>query len=87
MNKKPKPFYTYSPIESSFIIKASWYTDAEILAITFTSGSIWMYYDVSYEVFMDFMRAKSHGSYFNKNIRNAYFGEKISQNIPELISI
>jgi hypothetical protein len=69
---------TYSPLDSSFIVKMSWFEDGNILMLTFNTGSIWAYYDVPFEVYSGFCKAKSYGSYFNNNIRNEYFAERVS---------
>ncbi len=69
---------THSPLDSSFICKMSWFEDGNILMLTFATGSIWAYYDIPYEVYTGFCKAKSYGKYFNANIRNVYFAERIS---------
>jgi lysyl-tRNA synthetase class 2 len=46
--------------------------------LTFNTGSIWAYYDVPFEVYSGFCKAKSYGSYFNSNIRNIYASERVN---------
>lgn len=87
MNNYRKPIYTHSPLDSSFIIKASWYEDGNILMITFNTGSIWNYYDVPFEVYSGFIKAHSYGKYFNSNIRNVYKSDRVSYIIPEQVVI
>jgi len=84
MTTKRKPFYNYSPVDSSFIRSVSWYEDSEILMIHFASGSAWLYYDVPFEVFAGLMKAPSHGKYFNNNIRNIYSSQKAASPIPQV---
>ena len=69
---------TYSPLDSSFILKMSWFEDGNILMLTFKTGSIWAYYDVAFEVYSGFCKAKSYGSYFNANIRNQYLSQRVN---------
>ena len=69
---------THSPLDSSFILKMSWFEDGNVLMLTFNTGSIWAYYDVPFEVYSGFCKAKSYGSYFNSNIRNIYASERVN---------
>ena len=69
---------THSPLDSSFIVKMSWFEDGNILMLTFNTGSIWAYYDVPFEVYSAFCKAKSYGSYFNSNIRNIYDAQRVA---------
>ena len=69
---------THSPLDSSFILKMSWFEDGNVLMLTFSTGSIWAYYDVAFEVYSGFCKAKSYGSYFNANIRNKYLSERVN---------
>jgi len=69
---------TYSPLDSSFIVKMSWFPDGNILMLTFATGSIWAYYDVPYEVYSGFCKAMSYGKYFNANIRNVYVSQRVN---------
>ena len=78
---------THSPLDSSFIIKMSWFEDGNILMLTFNTGSIWAYYDVPFEVYSAFCKAKSYGSYFNFNIRNVYNSERVNYINANLIEV
>jgi hypothetical protein len=69
---------TYSPLDSSFIVKMSWFEDGNILMLTFNTGSIWAYYEVPFEIYSGFCKAPSYGRYFNSNIRNIYRAERIN---------
>ena len=85
LQNSEKTIETFSPLDSSFIIKMSWYADGNILMLTFNTGSIWAYYDVPFEVYSGFCKAKSYGSYFNANIRNAYESQRVNYiNVEEL---
>jgi hypothetical protein len=82
-----KPIYTNSPLDSSFIVKVSWYEDAEVLMVTFNTGSIWTYNEVPFEIYSALVKAHSHGKFFNSNIRNMYSGQRIGYFIPDLLEV
>jgi hypothetical protein len=82
-----KPIYTNSPLDSSFIIKVSWYEDAEVLMVTFNTGSIWTYNEVPFEIYSALVKAHSHGKFFNANIRNIYSGNRVGYFIPDLLEV
>ena len=82
-----KPIYTNSPLDSSFIIKVSWYEDAEVLMVTFNTGSIWTYNEVPFEIYSALVKAHSHVKFFNSNIRNMYSGKRIGYFIPDLLEV
>ena len=69
--------YNHNFTNSSFIEKASWFNEGNILMLTFATGSVWHYYDVPFEIYSGFIKAPSHGKYFNENIRNEYSGERV----------
>jgi hypothetical protein len=69
--------YNHAFTNSSFIEKASWFNEGNILMLTFATGSVWHYYDVPFEIYAGFIKAPSHGKYFNENIRNEYSGERV----------
>jgi len=69
---------TFSPLDSSFIVKMSWFEDGNILMLTFNTGSIWAYYEVPFEVYSGFCKAHSYGKYFNSNIRTNYKAERVN---------
>jgi|694.fasta_scaffold127220_5 hypothetical protein len=87
MTTQRKPIYTNSPLDSSFIIKVSWYEDAEVLMVTFNTGSIWIYNEVPFEIYSALVKAHSHGKFFNSNIRNMYSGQRIGYFIPDLLEV
>lgn len=50
----------------------------KILEIEFREGGIYQYFNVPEFIFNNLMRASSHGSYFNKYIKNNYRWTKIN---------
>lgn len=67
--------------DSSFIKHIQY--DNSVLIVTFGSNSVWAYYGIPLEVYNELIISDSHGSYFNKNIRNKYSSEvlfKLSKN-------
>jgi hypothetical protein len=59
-------------VDSSVISVVIYDVEEEVLAIQFLSGSVWIYFDVSLEVYDELISAKSVGNYFNHHIRNFY---------------
>jgi hypothetical protein len=52
------------------------------LVIVFNDESTYVYPDVSYETYTKFLGARSHGGYFNDNIKGQYRYDKLSR-IPK----
>jgi lysyl-tRNA synthetase class 2 len=69
--------------DSSFITNVSYSEDTEVLYIKFNSGTTWVYYDVSQEVYNRLVKSTSVGEYFNKNIRNKYSSQRINYKIED----
>ena len=67
--------------DSSFIINVSWDENSDSLYIKFNSGTTWVYYDVSQEVYNRLIKSVSVGEYFNKNIRNKYSCQRINYSV------
>lgn len=64
--------------DSSFIKHISWDSDFFNLAVQFSTGTVWIYYNVPENVYKALITATSVGSYFNKNIRDNYPSERYS---------
>lgn len=64
-------------VNNSFISHMTYHTAYSDLWVTFTNGSRYEYKSVPVAVFHGLMLAESIGSFYNKNIRNAYECEKI----------
>ena len=62
----------FTPVESSTIEGVSYDDALEFLYVRFKSGPMWLYQGVGQNVFEDFMRAKSRGSYFAKRIKPCF---------------
>lgn len=60
--------------DSSFIKHVHWEKDSTLI-ITFSTNSVWAYYDVPKSVFYELIQSDSTGAYFNKNIRSEYSSE------------
>lgn len=63
------------PVKSTHIKEIAWGNN--ILEVTFLSGVRYRYPGVPKEVWDAFQEAESKGSYFYRNIRRYYVGEKI----------
>lgn len=60
--------------DSSVLHSAAWDEDTEGLILIFHSGAIWHYDEVSYDFFINFIKSKSAGAFFNSKIRNSLNG-------------
>ena len=65
------------PVQSSNLAAIGYDTNTEILKVEFLNGTAYEYKNVPQVVFDAFMKAPSHGSYFNREIKNSYPYEKI----------
>lgn len=63
---------------STNIKSAIYNTETKILTITFNSGNIYEYYDVSWELFVKFRMTTSQGKFFSTNINGKFKYKKIS---------
>jgi lysyl-tRNA synthetase class 2 len=59
-------------INSSNIRGASYNSENETLTIEFTSGSIYEYYKVPWNIFTKFRLSESQGKFFNASISKTY---------------
>lgn len=66
-------------ISSANLNSASYNTETKVLTIIFNNGSIYEYYDVSWQVFTKFRMSESQGKFFNKNISRTYKYKKIEK--------
>lgn len=60
--------------------------DTERLTVTFTTGRVYIYEDVSEAVAADFDNAASKGRYFNAHIRDRYPYYEVILSMSERIS-
>jgi hypothetical protein len=65
------------PVQSSNLAFIAYDADTEILEIEFTNSTLYEYKNVPKVVYDELMASSSHGTYFNKNIRNFYPCQKI----------
>lgn len=66
-------------VKSSNIALIGYDKESKVLEIEFKNGGIYQYFKVPEEEYDDLMKAESHGSYFNRNIRNSYKWQKIDE--------
>ena len=66
-------------VDSSFINHIAWESTTKKLIVTFASGSIWIYENVTKRKYNALCNAKSIGAYFNKKIRNTNKGQPIAR--------
>ena len=60
-------------VDSEAIAGVGYDAAARVLEIEFTSGAIYLYFDVPQYLYVGLMGADSHGQYFAEHIRNAGF--------------
>jgi hypothetical protein len=56
-------------LRSSNIKACRYDRSMQLLFIEFTSGSVYVFWQIPWSIYMQFRRAKSHGSFFTWNIR------------------
>ncbi len=69
------------PVDSLLIRAVGYDPGSSILEIEFTDeghGHVYLYYDVPYSTFDEFLDADSKGRYFNDYIRDQYASERAS---------
>jgi non-canonical purine NTP pyrophosphatase (RdgB/HAM1 family) len=67
------------PVESSDIISVGYDTKTRVLEIEFHGGRVYQYRDVEPETYQHFMRAESHGLFFNASINGRYRYARIDE--------
>ena len=65
------------PVQSSQISYIGFEEETNILYVTFSNNTTWVYYSVSKEVFEALKNATSVGKYFNSEIKGKYDMNKI----------
>jgi hypothetical protein len=59
-------------------IKSIGYDDKTLsLEVEFNSGSIYVYFKVPKNIYIEFMEADSHGKFFHRNIKNKFEYKKL----------
>jgi len=66
------------PVTSSNIRSIGYDSQTAILEVEFTSGDVYQYFNVPEHIYQQFLRASSHGQFFNDNIRYNYRYQKVS---------
>lgn len=65
------------PVESSNIQDAGYDADSGVLEVTFKNGRRYRYVGVSSTLYENFMNAPSKGSFFAREIRPNFQGERV----------
>ena len=81
--QQPIKDYKFFKADSSFIKAVIWNINTETLAVIFSSGSIWVYYNVPENVYEELASAESTGKYFNTTIRDVYQSEKVNDKLKK----
>ncbi len=64
-------------LKSSFVESVVYNPDTLILELVFRNKTIYEYYEVPTEVYLEFIDAKSHTKYFNSHIKKAFEYKKV----------
>lgn len=67
------------PVESSDIASIGYDEKSRVLEVEFCGGRVYRYQDVEPDVYKYFVRADSHGQYFNSFINNRYKYERVGE--------
>ena len=59
--------------------------EARTMAVRFTSGEMYEYYDVPGEVFTAFAEAADHGAFFARRVRKAYAYRRLEPSLGGLV--
>lgn len=60
-----------TPVSSSNIASIGYDSNSNTLEVEFHNGGLYEYYDIPQGVYDSFMKAPSHGTYFDVNIKKA----------------
>ena len=60
------------PLLSTTLASAIYDSQQRVLQIEFRSGAIYQYFDVPENTYQELLTADSYGTYFNRNIRDAF---------------
>lgn len=64
-------------VESSAVSSIGYDADLQILEIEFTSGNVYVYYEIPKILAIEFMEAESKGTFYNQNIRGLHESYKM----------
>lgn len=65
------------PVESSVFTSAAYRDEEQQLYLRFHDGRIYRYFEFPQEMYEEFLRAESKGTYFARNIRNRFRYEQV----------
>ena len=74
-----KEVRSFSVEDSDTITSVSYAVDSQDLMIEFTSGSTLIHQNVPIGIYLDLMRAKSIGGYYNNNVRDVYESQQVEE--------
>jgi hypothetical protein len=60
------------PLESTMLASAAYSPEQTLLDLEFRNGTLYRFFDVPAACFQRFMASDSKGAYFNRNIRNRF---------------
>jgi hypothetical protein len=66
------------PISSSDIASIGYDVQSKTLEVEFLRGQIYQYFNVPENIYGEFVKATSHGTYFHKHIKNNFSYKRVS---------
>jgi lysyl-tRNA synthetase class 2 len=66
-------------VDSSFMKHVAYDELQKSLLVTFATGSIWLYKEITLDIYNRLITSPSLGNYFNTNIRNKHEAEVIAR--------
>ena len=67
------------PVESTTLASVAYSPDRSLLELEFRDGVVYCFYDVPAACFHQLMTSDSKGRYFNRNIRNRFRYQLLSE--------
>ena len=71
------------PVVSTNLKSVGYEPNSQVLEIEFIDGGVYVYNNVPPAVFQDFLKAKSHGTFFHANIKKAYEFTKVEPDLTK----
>lgn len=67
----------FVPVQSSNVDSISYDVEKQELYVQFRGGSIYVYYNVPEDVYLDFLTSPSKGQFLNSNVKDVYSYQRI----------
>lgn len=68
------------PVESTLLASIAYDPDRTLLELEFCDGRRYRFFKVPTRCFRQLLESPSKGTYFNRNIRNCFFFQRVADN-------